>query len=237
MDELTPLVPYTVAIVEDEEILREELAFQLEPYGFAVKTFADAPAFYRYLVTRPRTLVVLDIGLAGEDGLSICAYLRGCDPHIGIVFMTARGLRQDRLTGLEAGADAYLVKPIDVAELALILRRLGDRLMASQSQTAGPSGQSWTLDERKATLTAPNNAPIRVSINELLLLRFMLQERPGAICTHADLNQALGQFSPDGSRHRLEVIVSRLRERVYRICGIPLPLQSERGVGYVFLAE
>lgn len=237
MREPTPVAPYTIAIVEDEEIIREELAFQLEPYGFAVRTFADAPSFYRYLVTRPRTVVVLDIGLAGEDGLSVCKHLRSCDPNMGIVFMTARGLRDDRLTGLEAGADAYLVKPIDVAELALILQRLGERLRVSFNMNAVPASPSWTLDEQKATLTAPNGVQIRVSVNELLLLRLMMRDRLGVTCTHAELSLSVGQSSPDANRHHLEVIISRLRERVNRLSGLPLPLHSERGVGYQFRDE
>lgn len=96
----------TVAIVEDEPVLLSELAFQLERHGFAVATFQTAAEFYRHLAVRPVRIAVLDIGLDGEDGLSICRHLRAHDPHIGIVFTTARSLRDERLLGLEAGADA-----------------------------------------------------------------------------------------------------------------------------------
>ncbi len=114
---------FTVSVVEDEPVLRQELAFQLGHLGFAVETFETAAAFYRYLAVRPRTIAVLDIGLPDEDGLSICHHLRQHDSQMGIVFVTARALRDDKLTGLNAGADAYLVKPIDVDELVLILSR------------------------------------------------------------------------------------------------------------------
>ena len=234
---VSPIPPFTVSIVEDEEVLREELAFQLEPYGFSIQTFADAPAFYRYMASRPLTVAVLDIGLEGEDGLSVCQYLREFDLSIGIVFMTARGLRDERLTGLAAGADAYLVKPVDVDELALILQRLGERLMLARPPVASvqpATVRPWALDAAKSELTTPNGIPIRLSINELSLMRLWLLEKPGQICTHAELANTLG-LSPQGfHKHRVEVIVSRLRERVRRISGVALPLQSERGIGYLF---
>jgi DNA-binding response OmpR family regulator len=124
--ETTPA--FYVAIVEDEAILREEMVFQLEHHGFSVRSFESAPGFYRFLATAPNTVAVLDIGLPGEEsGLDICSYLRQNNPHMGIVFLTARGLREDRLTGLAKGADAYLTKPVDMPELLLVLKRLGER--------------------------------------------------------------------------------------------------------------
>ncbi|NCC32579.1 MAG: response regulator, partial [Chloroflexia bacterium] len=104
---------YSVAIVEDEPVLREELAFQLEHLGFVVQAFDSVEACYRYLAVRPRTILVLDIGLEGEDGLSACQYLRANEMTIGIIFVTARSLQHERIAGLAAGADAYLIKPID----------------------------------------------------------------------------------------------------------------------------
>lgn len=235
----TPLVSpidYTVSIVEDETVLREELAFQLVHFGFAVETFVDAPAFYRYLATQPRTLVVLDIGLTGEDGLSICEHLRKHNPNMGIVFMSARGLRSDRLAGLEAGGDAYLVKPIDVDELALILQRLGERVFAGDARDAQVKltahVRQWGLEERDGILIAPNGLIIRLSLPELQLLRILLLEKPGMICTHAELALALGESLSSSAKHRLEVMFSRLRERTFRLSGCSLPLFSERGVGY-----
>ena len=83
--------PFHVAIVDDEAILKEEMAFQLEHHGFSVNTFESAPGFYRFLATQPNTVAVLDIGLPGdESGLDICSYLRQNNPHMGIVFLTAQ---------------------------------------------------------------------------------------------------------------------------------------------------
>ena len=227
---------YTVALVEDEAILRQEIAFQLQHLGFSVETFAGASDFYRYLAMRRKTVVILDIGLDGEDGLSICQHLRAHDPHIGIVFVTARSLRSDRLAGFDVGADAYLVKPVDVEELAMIIKRLGDRMLSvsttSGTQPALTSDQAiWQLDHASPFLIAPNQVRLRLSSHEYQLLQ-ALWRQPNQPCRHAELAVALHLQPEEYTKHRVEVIFSRLRERVLRHCGITLPLQVERGIGY-----
>ena len=120
--ELSAAPSSIVAVVEDELILREEMAFQLQHMGFEVETFENAAQLYRRLAVVNFDSVILDIGLDGEDGLSICQYLREHDAHIGIVFATARGLREDRLLGLDNGADAYLIKPFSPLQLMNLLK-------------------------------------------------------------------------------------------------------------------
>ena len=232
-------ISYTVSIVEDERILREELAFQLDHHGFRVETFESAAQFYRYLATRPKTLAILDIGLDGEDGLSMCRYLRAHDVDMGIVFVTARALRSERLTGLDAGADAYLTKPVDVDELVLILRRLAQRLTPADElvvQTFMPDSESpaWHLDSTMGMLVTPNGTRIRISISESQLLRALLAHQ-GEPCGHPELAAALGLMPEEYNKHRIEVMVSRLRERVHRQSGLVLPIQAERNVGYRLL--
>ena len=232
-------ISYTVSIVEDERILREELAFQLDHHGFRVETFESAAQFYRYLATRPKTLAVLDIGLDGEDGLSMCRYLRAHDVDMGIVFVTARALRSERLTGLDAGADAYLTKPVDVDELVLILRRLAQRLTPAaelEVRTSMPGSESpaWHLDSTMGMLVTPNGTRIRISLSESQLLRALLAHQ-GEPCGHPELAAALGLMPEEYNKHRIEVMVSRLRERVHRQSGHVLPIQAERNVGYRLL--
>jgi two-component system, OmpR family, response regulator PhoP len=229
---------YTISIVEDEAILRDELAFHLEHHGFRVEAFKNAAQFYRYLAARPSTIAVLDIGLEGEDGLSICEYLRSYDLQMGIVFVTARSLRDDRLTGLDAGADAYLVKPVDIDELVLILKRLAQRFTAPSATlpNAGPHPLSWKLDAASGFLTAPNGARIRISMNEFQLLG-VLFKTPGTPCSHTELAVALGLLPDEYDKHRVEVIFSRLRDKVTRHTGLSLPIQVERGVGYRLAGE
>ena len=232
--------PFHVAIVEDEAILREEMAFQLTHHGFSVKTFESAPGFYRFLATQPNTVAVLDIGLPGEeDGLDICSYLRQNNPHMGIVFLTARGLREDRLTGLAKGADAYLTKPVDMAELVLVLKRLGERFTPSAphspqaSALTTPSPAAWRLNESNAMLTAPNARTVALTITELQVIR-PLMTQPNHNCTHDELATSLGLPPEDWDKHRIEVIMSRLRAKIDKETGLPLPVRAVRGIGYRF---
>lgn len=129
-----------VFLVEDTDDLREEIVFGLNALGLEVSGFADANALYRAMAVKPCNIVVIDVGLPGEDGFSIAAHLR--DNHaLGIVFLTARAALDDRLHGLGLGADNYLVKPIDVRELAATLFALGRRLPVGMAkpQAAPPA--------------------------------------------------------------------------------------------------
>jgi DNA-binding response OmpR family regulator len=226
------LTEFTISLVEDEPVLLQEMAFQLQHMGFSVKTFDCAADFYRYLAVRPRTIAVLDIGLAGEDGLSICRYLREHDAQIGIVFLTARSLRDDRLTGLAAGADAYLIKPVDMDELVLVLKRLALRFsLPSQAPKEPVSAGNWAVKPDAGFLSTPNGMQLRLSVSEGQLLR-VLAGKAGAACNHAEMAVALGLLPDEFNKHRAEVIISRLRNKVERYTGLSLPLLSVRGVGY-----
>jgi DNA-binding response OmpR family regulator len=236
--ELSAAPSSIVAIVEDELILREEMAFQLQHMGFEVETFENAAQLYRRLAVVNFDSVILDIGLDGEDGLSICQYLREHDAHIGIVFATARGLREDRLLGLDNGADAYLIKPVDLDELVLILRRLEQRASpplapATTPKTGNAKVGDWCLDATTGFLTTPAGLGIRLSLSELQLLG-NLMKKPEEISVHNELSRALGMMPEEFNKHRIEVILSRLREKVRRETGVNLPVLSKRGLGYMF---
>lgn len=231
---------YTISIVEDEKILRDELAFQLKHHGFKVETFSDANSFYRFLAVNPNTVAVLDIGLEGENGLSVCQYLRTFNKQIGIVFVTARSLRDERLEGLEAGADAYLVKPVDVSELIVILRRLGERYYdathGGDSPTLPPTHPAlhWVFKSKNRALISPQGIETNLTLSEFQLMSALVQ-KDNMFCSHVELGLALGLHPDDLDKHRIEVILSRLRAKIERQTGVTLPLRSLRGVGYSLL--
>ncbi len=264
-----------VVIVEDEDILRNELSFVLRHHGFRVAAYATAQELYRHLAVRSAGAVILDIGLVGEDGLSICTYLRRHDPHLGIVFLTARSLRDDRLRGLAAGADAYLVKPVEMQELILMLDRLLDRHAVSQSHAASPAPASapastavaapsdsvlgglpdlgslgrlpspltaassaehaadhvWTLHVGLGQLRAPNGLTRKLSNNERTLL-YCLAQQQGEVISAEVLSAQLQIPQEEYDKHRIEVIISRLRRNIEQTVGLSLPLFAKRGTGY-----
>lgn len=213
------------------------MAFQLQHLGFQVERFENAAQLYRRLAVAHFDSVILDIGLDGEDGLSICQYLREHNASIGIIFATARGLREERLLGLDSGADAYLIKPVDIEELVLILRRLEQRASLTASITAPKTRNAkvgdWCLDATTGFLTIPAGIGIRLSLSELQLLG-NLMKKPEEIAVHSELSRALGMMPEEFNKHRIEVILSRLRDKVKRETGVSLPVISKRGLGYMF---
>ena len=226
---------FAVSVVAAEGSSRDELAVQLEDHAYEVRTFATASALYREMAVRPHGAVILDVDLPDEDGFSVCRHLRSHDAQIGLVLAIASNLREQRLAGLAAGADAYLLKPLDVDELVLVLARLRSRIAASESaaaesSTLAPDAQAWELDARGGFLVAPNGRRKRISHSERLLLNVLVQEDRAR--SHLELAMALGLHPDDFDQHRIEVIVSRLRSSAYRETGIRLPLKTVRGFGY-----
>lgn len=229
--------PYTLAIVEDEAVIRQEMAFQLQHFGFIVESFESATQLYRSLAVKPFDLVILDIGLPEEDGIEICKHLRKHNSTIGIVFVTARGQRDDKTAGLAAGADAYLIKPIDMTELVQTLQHIATKRTAQPFPSAiQPTESSWSLDSNAIYLITPNAQRIRLTLNESQLLRVLLAKKNQA-CQHVELFSAIG-LPPDAlDKHRIEVIISRLIIKIKNHCGIRLPIQSFRGVGYGLILQ
>lgn len=231
----------SIAIVEDEPVLRDEMAFQLQHMNFTVETFKNAPQFYRQLAVKRFSVVILDIGLEGEDGFSIARHLREHDKKLGIIFVTARSLREDRLEGLATGADHFLVKPIDIDELALIADRLGQRdLPVASSSTDHHAAPlvvgEWHIVENGILLLFPENIRVRLSLNEQQLLNVLLKN-PGVLCEHGELFRAMSLLPEEHNKHRIEVILSRLRDKVRRETGRILPIHARRGLGYVLVID
>lgn len=243
----TPPDKLRVFLVEDNADLREEIVFGLSALGLDVRGFGDAVELYRALAVKDCDMVVIDIGLPGEDGFAIAEHLRG-NPALGLVFLTARATLDDRLRGLGLGADAYLVKPIDVRELAATLRALDRRLRAkapaasptvtqASPDAKPPSSQiaCWTLSAGDWTLRNPQGSELVVSEAERRFLKIMVAAT-GQVIKRDTL---LAVFSLDDEHydpHRLDALISRLRKRCEQAGLGSLPLQAIRGTGYVFSA-
>ncbi|MDF3839229.1 response regulator transcription factor [Cupriavidus basilensis] len=228
-----------IALVEDNERLRTELAFHLTYAGYAVTGLADGAALDAHLAGQPCRLVILDLGLPGEDGLSICERLRQSRPELGIVMLTARGMAPDRLAGLRRGADAYLVKPAPAEELlaviANLLRRLGPAPAAAG--VALPSlapAACWRLDARRLTATTPEGKALMLTRIESQLLQALLRSAPDP-AGRRQLVEALGGSYFDFDEHRLEVAISRLRGKLAQAWPHGQAIRTVRGVGYMLL--
>jgi two-component system response regulator PhoP len=226
---------FKVAVLEDDEILREQILVpDLNRLGFDVEGFATSAALYRRMVGNTFQLLVMDIGLRDDDGFAVARHLRSTLP-IGIVSLTARAGRDDRLRGLDEGIDAWLLKPVDIDVLAATLKSLGRRLRESSNDPTPLLPVGWRIPEGSWSLHAPNGESVLLNLQERRVLLRLLAT-PGQPATREQLIGDLAGLGADFDPHRLEMLVHRLRRKVAERLGEELPLRTVRGCGYVMLS-
>jgi DNA-binding response OmpR family regulator len=223
-----------VALVEDNPDLREEVVFHLSRHGHAVTGLPDGAALDAHLTRSPVDVLILDLGLPGEDGIEIAGRLRRSRPAIAIAMLTARGQIEDRLLGLKTGADIYLVKPVDMRELSAVVESLYRRVhRGPPASPAAGAAPVWRLDAYTMELTSPTQESMMLTPTEFNLLRELAGAAPEPV-TRVRLAEAIGHPEPDFDYRRLETAMSRLRRKIESCCSDGGALRSARNVGYVF---
>jgi DNA-binding response OmpR family regulator len=208
--------------------MREYLVEGIRHFGVRVHGVTDGLALDAALEQGEGDIVILDIGLPGEDGYTIAERLRRRRPHTGIIMLTARDHLEDRIKGLDSGADLYFAKPVDLRELASAIGSLHRRLGAT-----APS--PWRLEAAHSRLHTPGGAMVDLTDLELRFLS-PLFARPGEVVEREELCQALDQRPDLYAMRRMETLLSRLRGKVLRADpGEPLPVKARHGRGYAFL--
>ena len=234
----------TVAIVEDEEHLREAVAEYLAARGFRVLTAADAESFRALARTEIVGVVVLDIAMPGEDGLSLARWLRQWPTRPGVILATASGTAVDRVVGLEVGADDYIVKPYDLRELLARIRALFRRLPAGLSRGVPPAAEAApaqtirvgrfivNMDARRVVDDA--GRPLDVTAAEFDLLA-ALATRPNRVMSRAQLLAGADGRVGDESERSVDIRVTRLRRKIEADPQRPSLICTVRGEGYMFV--
>ncbi|MFD1623057.1 response regulator transcription factor [Azospirillum griseum] len=235
----------TIIVVEDENSLRSDMVEYLGKCGFETVGARSGSEMDQLLSQRSVSIIVLDVNLPNEDGFKIASRLR--DSHgVGIIMVTARGTTVDRVVGLEIGADAYLVKPVELRELEAqvksLLRRLGERAGDSVTSSLSPSDPTaegdeprWLLDPTEWALTSPSGVRISLTSMEMKLTSLLAgQARKPA--TRDQISQALYNRRWNPEDRSIDTVVGRLRHKVEAAIGGAAPLKSVHGVGYVFSA-
>lgn len=221
-----------LAIVEDDEELREKILVPaLRAAGFDATGLANALQLYRMWAGSTFDLVLLDVGLPDDDGVEIARHLRGLSPSLGIVMYTGLGRTSDRVRGLRAGVDAYLVKSADMDEVIETLRNVLERRGNHDSSPSRSDG--WSLDRQGWSLSAPSGAAVALSQAERQIMKILTATPDEPVSREvliANLTSDVDGFDP----HRLEMLIYRLRRKCLEASGEALPLQAVRGVGYLF---
>jgi DNA-binding response OmpR family regulator len=212
-----------ILLVEDDPELGDGLTVGLRQAGFAVDWLADGQAADRALHSESFDLLVLDLGLPGLSGMDLLQRVRQRGASLPILILTARDATGDKVAGLDAGADDYLVKPIDLDELSARIRALTRRsagraapLLRHGQLTVDPATHRVTLAEQ----------PVELSGREFSLLQLLL-ENAGRVLTRSQLEQSLYGWHDEPDSNVLDVHIHHLRKKL----GSEL-IRNLRGVGY-----
>ena len=218
-----------ILIVEDERHLREELRDRLREREFAVDTAADGEEGHYYATEYPPDLAVIDIGLPKLSGIDLIRRLRNSESHFPILILTARGNWQDKVEGLEAGADDYLEKPFRFEELHARLNALLRRASGWSKPVidCGPI----SLDTGRQSVTVAGRA-VELTAFEYRVLEYLMLHA-GEVISKAELTENIYDQDFDRDSNVLEVFVGRLRRKLDPEGSIR-PIETLRGRGYRF---
>ncbi len=217
-----------VLVVDDDPAVSGALNRALRLEGYEVSLAADGPSALEELAIRPPDALVLDIGLPGVDGLEVCRRLRAAADDTPVLMLTARDAISDRVEGLDAGADDYLVKPFALAELLARLRALlrrrpaeSDEVLRFEDLTLDPVTREAKRGDRTFTLTR-----IEYDLLELLL------RHPRQVLTREVILDRVWGYTFDSGTNSLAVYIGYLRRKT-ELEGEPRLIHTARGVGYV----
>lgn len=225
-----------ILIVDDDEDIRSLLEQYLRKNDFDAQAVADGAGMREAMAAKPVSLIVLDLMLLGEDGLSLCRQLR-TKSQVPVLMLTARGEAADRILGLEMGADDYLAKPFEPREL---LARIRSILRRAKALPAGAvedvpeafAFSGWRLDTRERNLHAPDGMVVPLSGAEYRLLLLFLRN-PKVVLTRDQISNFTVGRDADPADRTLDMQVSRLRERLRDQAREAEIIKTVRGQGYV----
>ena len=234
--------PVEILVVDDELDLREMVAEYLMRHGFRVRTAMDGEAMTAKLQEKTADLVILDIAMPGEDGLTLARRLRE-HSDVCIMMLTASGEIVDRVVGLEMGADDYLAKPFDLRELLArvrtVLRRRADADARSAQPVALPDilrfGR-WLLDLDAHKLIGEGGEELRLTSMEFDLLHAFAR-RPNKVLSRNQLLDLAHHRDWEPFDRSIDIRVARLRRKIERDPAKPQIIKTIPGAGYMYVSE
>ncbi|MDH4149807.1 MAG: response regulator [Betaproteobacteria bacterium] len=232
--------PDHILVVDDDREIRALLDEYLQKQGYRVTALADGRGLRAAVETSRPDVIILDVMLPGEDGLTLCRELRARST-VPIIMLTARGDETDRIVGLELGADDYVAKPFSPRELLAriksVLRRsrsLPENLQTDESGVFRFAG--WTLDCATRNLKSPQGVIVALSGTDFRLLKIFV-DHPNRVLTRDQLIDLMLSRDAGPYDRAIDVQVSRLRQRLGEDAKDPAIIKTMRGQGYVFAAH
>ncbi|ETX01160.1 MAG: hypothetical protein ETSY1_08475 [Candidatus Entotheonella factor] len=230
-----------ILVVDDEPEMCEAIEEYLQLRGFRVSVAGDGAAMKAILASDPADLVLLDLTLPGEDGIELTRQLKASSP-IGVIIVSAHSDSEDRVLGLETGADDYVVKPFNFRELLArinsVLRRsgsAGDRPPASGPAPLVAVG-AWLFDPVKQTLSKTDGSEAELSSGELDLLRILVENANRPLSRDELLEKSVHRDWEPFDRS-IDVKIARLRRKIEVNPAKPQVIKTVRSVGYVLISH
>ena len=230
-------MPERVLIIEDDREIAELVALHLRDLGLAPELATDGRTGLARALAGDWSLIVLDLMLPQLDGLAICRRIREGNPLTPILMLTARSEEEDRILGLELGADEYVTKPFSVRELTARAKALLRRARAGQTRAGRPAegrlelgGLALDLAKRRVTL---EGRPVELTAKEFDLLA-LFARNPGRAYSRPELLAQVWGYQYEGYEHTVNSHINRLRGKIERDPGRPRFLRTVWGVGYRF---
>jgi DNA-binding response OmpR family regulator len=221
--------PVRVLVIEDERRMAAYICKALLEESFAVDCAHDGQAGYELAATYEYDVIVLDLMLPRVDGMTVCRRLRDIGNRASVLILSARDMVDDRVNGLNAGADDYLVKPFATAELVARVRAL----LRRQQSNASPVLRVGSLDLNPATRVLRRDGhAVTLTQKEYALLEYLMR-RPGVVLTRTMIAEHVWDFTFDLASNVVDVYVKHLRDKIDEP-GKPSYIQTVRGVGYTF---
>ena len=217
-----------IYLVEDDESIRELVIYTLQTTGLAAKGFPCAKDFWNVMKQEYPSLVLLDIMLPDEDGLSILKKLRDAGPtkRLPVIMLTAKGTEYDKVVGLDSGADDYIPKPFGMMELVSRVRALLRRTEPEQRADTCDAGPIH-VDLNRHMVTVDGNA-VTLTFKEFELLCYLMENK-GMVLTRDQLLNQIWGYDFDGENRTVDVHIRTLRQKLGD-CGTYI--ETIRGIGY-----
>ena len=225
--------PVRLLLVEDDEPLRRLLGEQLEELGYEVQSVGDGRAAIAAVGGDPFDIVILDRMLPFVDGVDVLRWLREQEVMTPVILLTALGRLPERVEGLEAGADDYVVKPFEIDELHARIRALLRRRQASSADSATVSAGDVTVSVARHRVTRAGQ-PVEMHKTEIRLLAELVRDA-GTVLSRPLLLERVWGYDFVPSTNNLDPYIRRLRLPL-ELPGLPDPIVTVRGVGYMFRA-
>ncbi len=229
-----------ILVVDDEAKLRDLLEKYLSREGFIVATVEDGHAMDNYLAKNKVDLIIMDLMLPGEDGLSITRRLRNLNNHQPIIMLSARGDEVDRIVGLEVGADDYLAKPFSPRELLARIRSVLRRSPLSSNTSEENSAKNYTFGRYHLNIAnhklTKEKLEIPLSTGEYTLLRLFL-EHPDRVLSRDKIIQLTKGYERSSMDRSIDICVGRLRKKIEDDPSNSVYLRTIWGAGYLFSPE